>query len=417
MSVWVMKFGGTSVANPDLIRNASARIRERRAEGRQVVVVVSAMGDTTDRLLAAARAISPTPPRRELDVLLSAGEVQSMALLVMALAEDGVDAVSLTGGQGGIETDDRHSEARIRRVSGDRIRDALADDQVVVIAGFQGVTAGAEITTLGRGGSDTSAVAIAAALDAERCEILTDVSGVFTADPRVVPDAHRIERLSYDEMLEMATLGSRVLHRRAVELAHKFEVPLTVAHAVERSAGTRIESRDHEEESGVDERSSMEAVVVRGISTDAAVSKVSLIGVPDEPGVAAKIFAQLGTLGVRAQLIVQAQSHEGANDITFVVADDATAGDRPVESWVNSLIEGVAAQSTLVDREVGLLSVVGEGITREPGVPGRVFEVLAAEGINIDLISTSNLVITCVVPLNDLDRGARALHAALISPE
>lgn len=401
--IWVQKYGGSSVATPDLLRGAAARIARVRGRGFRLVVVVSAMGDTTDHLLELARSISAQPARRELDVLLSAGEIQSMALLVMALHEIGVPAISFTGQHVGIYTDHRHSDARIQRIDGARIRDQLARDRVVVVAGFQGVNESADITTLGRGGSDTSAVAIAAALGAVECEVLTDVAAVFTSDPRVVPNARRIDHISYDEMLEMANHGARVMHGRAVDLARRYRVPLTVGSATVEAPGTRIMPNE--------EGPTMEAVVVRAVTQDAAVMKVSVLQVPDRPGVAAKLFTVLGEQGVNIRLIVQAQSHRGHNDITFIVPSEMAL---PREVLARA-VEAVGGASYLVDDQVGLLSVIGEGINREPGVAGRIFSILADEGINIDVITTSNLYITCVVPKAKLDQGNRALHAGLIT--
>lgn len=403
LPIWVQKYGGTSVATPELIRNAAKRIAARRAEGYRMVVVVSAMGDTTDRLVELAHTLSPNPPRRELDVLLSAGEVQSMALLGIALNEAGVPAISFTGQQGGIVTDGRHSDARIQRIEGDRIREQLAEDRVVVVAGFQGVAENEDITTLGRGGSDTSAVALAAALEAEACEILTDVPGVFTADPRVVPDAQQLDEISYDEMLEMANHGARVLHGRSVDLARRYQVKLAVASSTEPdNPGTSILK--------FEEQTMMESVVVRAVTQDANVTKVSVLRVPDQPGIAARLFSILGADGIVIRLIVQAQSHDNSNDITFIVPDDPPMS----ETIVEKAVAAVGGESYIIDSNVGQLSVVGEGIAREPGVAGKVFSILAEQGVNIDLISTSNLSITCVVPSDHLVSGAQALHAGLI---
>lgn len=401
--VHVLKFGGTSVATPDLIRNAAMRIAKRREEDCHVVCVVSAMGDTTNELTALASMISSKPPRRELDVLLSAGEVQSMALLSIALSELGIPAMSFSGQQGGILTDDRHSEARIIHIEPERVVEALHDNQVVVLAGFQGIDQHQEVTTLGRGGSDTTAVAMAAALESERCEILTDVPGVFTADPRLVANARKIDALSYDEMLEMANLGAKVLHGRSVEVARRFNVPLVVASSTEDQPGTRITRKDE----------SMEEVVVRAVTDDRNVRKISILAVPDQPGIAARVFSVLGEFGVNVRLIVQAQSHEGMNDITFIVPGKTNLS----ESDLQRLVEEVGGKSWLINDDIALLNIVGEGIAREPGVAGKIFSVLADQQINLDLISSSNLVITCVVPEKDLERGATALHEALIETD
>ncbi len=407
-TIWVMKFGGTSVATPELMQNAANRIALRRNEGHRVVVVVSAMGKTTDQLLQLAHQLSDSPNRRELDVLLAAGEQQSMALLSIALEQLGVPAISFTGRQGGIRTDARYSQARILSIDPTRILEELGRNKVVVVAGFQGENEAQDVTTLGRGGSDTSAVALAAALHANGCEILTDVDGVYTADPKLVPVAKKIEALSPDEMLEMATLGARVLHGRSVELARRFSVPLVVASSTEVGAGTKIEPFKKE--------TSMEQVVVRAITDDPAVHKVSIVHVPDQPGVAAKVFEVLGQANVPVRLIVQAQSHEKHNDITLVVPADS-----PLDEVVlKEVVARVGGASWLIDDDVALLSVVGEGISREPAIAAKIFSVLAEEDVNIDVISTSNLVISCVVPQSCLERAAQALHSALVetdSPE
>ncbi|MCA8961911.1 MAG: aspartate kinase [Planctomycetes bacterium] len=401
-TVWVQKFGGTSVADAGLIRDAAERIETRRSAGHHVVVVVSAMGDTTDRLLAIARQVSDHPPRRELDVLLSAGEIQSMALLAIALERRGIDAISFTGAQGGVFTDDHHSQARITKIATERVEAELERGRVVVLAGFQGVTHDDHVTTLGRGGSDTSAVAMAAALGAKCCEILTDVPGVFTADPRVVPTARLLDEITYDEMLEMATFGARVLHNRAVDLAARYRVPLIVGPAHGDAPGTRVVARE--------KAKAMEAPVVRAITEDPSVQKISFLEVPDRPGIAAQVFALLGGRGIPLRLIVQAQSHAGHNDITFVAPSEIEVPDELLDDVVRT----VGGRTTLRDPNVGLLSVVGDGIAGAPGMVGRIFQVLADAEINIDLISSSNLVITCCVPQAQLQRGARALHAALI---
>ena len=401
--IHVMKFGGTSVATPSLIQNAARRIADRRKSGVHVVCVVSAMGATTDSLMSLARQISERPPNRELDVLLSAGEVQSMALLSMALQEIGIAARSFTGSQGGIRTDTQHSEARILHIDPDRIVSALAKDEVVVLAGFQGHDERDEITTLGRGGSDTSAVAMAAALGAELCEILTDVTGVYSADPRIVDGARQIESLGYDEMLEMANLGARVLHGRSVEMARRFEVPLVVASSTRNTPGTRIVGKEMD----------MEKVEIRAVTDDRNVKKISLVSVPDTPGVAANIFGALGELGVNVRLIVQAQSHAGNNDITFVVPGDTHIDQQQLDD----LVKQVGGENWIVDERIALLNIIGEGISREPGIAGSIFRILADQKINLDLISSSNLVITCVVSEEDLVRGTRALHEGLIETD
>lgn len=404
---WVQKFGGTSVATIPLLRNAVERIRSRLETGYDLVVVVSAMGDTTDQLLSLANEVSANPARRELDLLLHAGEIQSSALLALALHEAQIPAVSLTGSQVGMRTDGEHSRAKIRSVDRDRLEAHLGRREVVVVTGFQRVSDQGEVTTLGRGGSDTSAVALAAAIKAEGCEILTDVRGVYTANPRTVENARLLDRLSYDEVLEMATAGAGVLHARSVDLARRFRVPLIVASATEGNTGSVIERPS---EIPADASFDMEAPRVRAVVEDAALAKISILRVPDEPGVAARIFAVLAGEGVEIRLVVQAQSHAGYNDITLIVPQSPPVQAQALERAV----EAVDGDSYLFEPRVGLLSVIGEGIASAPGVAAKIFEVLARESINIDLISSSSLVISCVVPTEQLARGAQALHRELI---
>ncbi len=403
--LWVQKFGGTSVATPELMRNAVKRIKKRLALGYEVLVVVSAMGDTTDRLLNLASQLSTNPQKRELDMLLSAGEIQSMALLAMALHEAKIDSISISATQSGIFTDGQFSQARIERIDCSRIKTELEQKRVVVVAGFQGMTSDNEITTLGRGGSDTSAVALAAALKAEHCEILTDVCGVFTADPRIVPNAKKLTHIGYDEMIEMACHGAGVLHSRAVDIARRYQVPLSVASSTEDEPGTQIEVTKNK-----DWQNSMEQVHVRGIAQESAVCKVSAINVPDRPGIAAKLFSSLGEYGLSTRLIVQAQSHQESNDITFVLPTEPALD----EAVLRKCLSVVEAESVLIDYEVGLLSVIGEGIARKPEIVSSLFKILAEKGVNIDVISTSDLVITCLVPEKQLEDGVRALHCELV---
>jgi aspartate kinase len=373
-------------------------VRTRRA-GTDLVVVVSAMGDTTDDLLDLAAKVSNRSHPREMDMLLTAGERISMALVSMAVNDRGQEAVSFTGSQSGIVTDTSHTRAKILEVKGDRIREEVLRGRVVIVAGFQGVSKDREVTTLGRGGSDTTAVALAAALKAEACEIYTDVDGVYTADPRLVPQARKLRELSYDEMLELASLGAKVLHHRSVEIARRFQVPIHVRSSFHDGEGSRI-----------GKGGSMEQVVIRGIAHDPDVAKVSLLGVPDRPGVAAEIFRAVGDQGVNVRMIVQASGSDGKNDVTFAVGSHEVRGVLPV---VEEVRKRIGARAFVYDPDVAILSVVGEGLATSPGTAGEVFAALAAEKVNIDIISTSSITITCIVRKEDLDRAVKALHAAL----
>ena len=399
MPVLVQKYGGTSLASPERIHAVADRIVRTRRQGAALVVVVSAMGDTTDDLLALARKVSTRSHPRETDMLLTAGERISMALLAMAVRDRGQEAVSFTGSQSGIVTDTSHTRAKILEVKADRIREELKKDHIVIVAGFQGVSKEREVTTLGRGGSDTTAVALAAALGAEECEIYTDVDGVYTADPRLVPSARKLAALSYDEMLELASLGAKVLHNRSVEIARRFGVPVHVRSSFNWNEGTRIVKGD-----------SMEQVVIRGIAHDTDVAKIALVGVPDRPGVASEIFSAVGGQGVNVRMIVQASGAEGRNDVTFTVGSHDVNTVLPV---VEELRRKIGARAFLYDPDVAMLSVVGEGIATSPGTAGRVFEALAKASVNIDLISTSSITITCVVRQADVERALKSLHEAL----
>jgi len=399
MAVLVQKYGGTSVGSPERIHHVAERIVRTRRGGADLVVVVSAMGDATDDLIGLARKVSGRSHPREMDMLLTAGERISMALVSMAVNDRGQEAVSFTGSQSGIVTDTSHTRAKILEVKADRIREELKRGRVVIVAGFQGVSKDREVTTLGRGGSDTTAVALAAALKASECEIYTDVDGVYTADPRVVPGARKITRLSYDEMLELASLGAKVLHNRSVEIARRFGVPLHVRSSFNWNEGSRVVRGD-----------SMEQVVIRGIAHDADVAKVALVGVPDRPGIASEIFQTVGGQGVNVRMIVQASGSDGRNDVTFTVGSHDVNAVLPVLEEVRKKI---GARAFLYDPDVAMLSVVGEGLATSPGTAGLVFAALAAAGVNIDLISTSSITITCVVREADAERAVRSLHEAL----
>ncbi|HMI32305.1 MAG TPA: aspartate kinase [Candidatus Limnocylindrales bacterium] len=399
MPVLVQKYGGTSVGSPERIQNVAERIVRTRRGGADLVVVVSAMGDATDDLIGLARQVSTHSHPREMDMLLTAGERISMALVSMAVNDRGQEAVSFTGSQSGIVTDASHTRAKILEVKADRIREELDRGRVVIVAGFQGVSRDREITTLGRGGSDTTAVALAAALKASECEIYTDVDGVYTSDPRIVPGARKISWLSYDEMLELASLGAKVLHNRSVEIARRFGVPLHVRSSFNWNEGSRVVRGN-----------SMEQVVIRGIAHDMDVAKIALVGVPDRPGIASEIFQAVGGQGVNVRMIVQASGADGKNDVTFTVGSHEVSTVLPVLEQVRKQI---GARAFLYDPDVAMLSVVGEGLATSPGTAGRVFAALATAGVNIDLISTSSITITCVVRQADAERAVRSLHEAL----
>jgi aspartate kinase len=395
----VQKFGGTSVADPERIREVADHVARTKRRGDDVVVVVSAMGKETDNLIALANAVSTTQPGREMDMLLTIGERKSMALLCMALADLGVEAVSFTGSQVGIITDNVHGKAKILEVKGDRVRAALAEGKVCVVAGFQGISLDKEITTLGRGGSDTTAVALAAAFGADSCEIYTDVTGVFSADPRIVPSARRLARVSFEEMLEMAAAGGRVLALRSVEFARNHRVPLHVRSSFTWEPGTWVTEED----------TSMEEPIISGVTHDVAEAKVTVRNVPDRPGIAARLFRALADANVNVDMIVQNTSVDGSTDISFTVpkADMGVA-----EKIVADVAEEIGAGGVTHDETIAKVSVVGSGMRTSPGIAAKVFETMATNGVNIEMISTSTIRITCVVARADMERAVQALHTA-----
>jgi aspartate kinase len=395
----VQKFGGTSVADADRIREVAKHVAWTRQNGDEVVVVVSAMGKTTDELIRMADDVSSVTPARELDMLLTAGERITMSLLCMALAELGVEAASFTGSQAGIITDTTHTKAKIVEVRADRLTEALAQGVVPVVAGFQGVSTTRDITTLGRGGSDTTAVALAAALSADRCEIYTDVSGVFTADPRVVPSARRLRQVSFDEMLEIASTGGRVLALRSVEFARNHHVPVHVRSSFTWEPGTWVTEEDP----------SMEQPIVSAVTSDASGAKVTITAVPDRPGIAAVVFRALADSAVNVDMIVQNTSTEGMTDISFTVGRADLGAARSV---AESLATEIGARGVLVDEGIAQVSIVGAGMKTHPGVTAMMFEALARENINIEMISTSPIRISCVVRASSVDDAVRALHDA-----
>ncbi|MGD0344634.1 MAG: aspartate kinase [Acidimicrobiales bacterium] len=395
----VQKFGGTSVADADRIREVAKHVAWTRQNGDEVVVVVSAMGKTTDELVRMAEDVSSVTPGRELDMLLTAGERITMSLLCMALAELGVEAASFTGSQAGIITDTTHTKAKIVEVRATRLTEALAEGLVPVVAGFQGVSTTRDITTLGRGGSDTTAVALAAALGADRCEIYTDVSGVFTADPRVVPSARRLQKVSFDEMLEIASTGGRVLALRSVEFARNHHVPVHVRSSFTWEPGTWVTEEDP----------SMEQPIVSAVTSEVSEVKVTITAVPDRPGVAAAVFRALAERAVNVDMIVQNTSREGLTDISFTVPRAELVAAREV---TQSLSAGIGAREVLVDEGIAQVSIVGAGMKTHPGVTAMMFETLAEAGINIEMISTSPIRISCVVRAEAVDEAVRALHEA-----
>jgi aspartate kinase len=407
MALIVQKYGGTSVGDADRIRNVARRVSASRARGDQIVVVVSAMGGVTDGLIRLARQITDVPPEREMDVLLATGEQTTTALTAMALHAIGVPAVSLTGAQAGIVTDGVHTKAKIKNITPKEIHRLLDAGNVVIVAGFQGQTPGGQITTLGRGGSDLTAIALAAALKADLCQIYTDVDGVYTSDPRIVPDARKLPEISYDEMLELAGSGAKVMQLRSVEIAKKFGVVFEVRSSLNDNPGTIVK----------EETRSMEEIVVRGVALDKNQAKFTLVGVPDRPGVAAKVFRALAEAAISVDMIVQNISH-GADapltDLSFTV-------DKPdiqkVRTAVESLKDDIGFQEVAVDERIAKLSVVGVGMRTHSGVAAKMFETLAREGINIEMISTSEIKISVLIEVSQGERAVRAVHEAFLGKQ
>lgn len=396
MPVVVQKYGGTSVADPERIKAVADRVRSVRDLGNEVLVVVSAMGKTTDDLLALASEVSRDPLPREMDMLLTAGERITMALLAMALNDRGVPAVSYTGSQAGILTDSAHGAAKITRITGERVRESLAEGKAVIVAGFQGVDPESkEVTTLGRGGSDATAVALAAELDAEVCEIYTDVDGVFTADPRIVSNARKLDEISFDEMLELSAGGAGVLMSRSVEFGRRFHIPIHVRSSFHDSPGTWVKE------------TTMEQAIISGIAHDRSEAKVTVNGVPDRPGVAAAVFGQLAEAGLNVDMIVQNISHDGTTDISFTVP---RAHVTEAETISKQVADEIGAKSVEVDTEIGKVSLVGAGMKSHPGVAARTFRALSDAGINIEMISTSTIRISCVVKADQVEAAVNALH-------
>ncbi|MFM8998993.1 MAG: aspartate kinase [Actinomycetota bacterium] len=397
MAIIVQKYGGSSVADAARISTVADRVVAAREAGSDVVVVVSAMGDTTDDLLALAGEITDVPEPRELDMLLTAGERIAMSLLAIAINARGVRAASYTGSQAGIITDTQHGKARIVEIRPQRIRESLEAGNVVIVAGFQGLSTSYDITTLGRGGSDTTAVAMAAALGADVCEIWTDVDGVYTADPRLEPRARRIDRISSEEMLELAAAGAKVLQTRSVEYARRTGVPLHVRSSFTGGPGTWVVEDD-----------AMEQALIRGVALDAGEAKVTLDDVPDRPGVAARVFRAVADAGINVDMIVQNVSRDGATDLSFTVAREDLAR---LDEALAGIAHEVGAVRSSIDADIAKLSLVGAGMKSNPGVAADMFDALAGEGINIDMISTSPIRVSCVIRAADAERAVRAVHA------
>jgi aspartate kinase len=399
MALIVQKYGGTSVANAERIRNVALRIADTKKKGNQVVVVASAMGDTTDDLIKLAHQIAKNPDDREMDMLLSTGEIVSCTLLAIALKEIGYDAVSLSGAQAGIITDSVYSHARITAIDPERLVEELNEGKIVIVAGFQGITQEMDMTTLGRGGSDTTAVALAAKLGAKVCERYTDTEGVFTADPRMVPEAKRLSEISYEEMLELATYGSKVIHPRAVELGEVFNVPILVASSFNNNPGTLIHGGPFMEIRNK----------VRSIAQDLDVAKITVVGVPDRPGIAAAIFDPLANASISIDTIVQNASVNNITDLTFTVARSQLSKAMEV---VRPIAEEIGAKECVSNDKLGKVSIIGTGMQNTPGYAARMFHTLSENGINIQLITTSEIRITCIIDEAKVKKAVQSLHKA-----
>ncbi len=396
MSLIVQKFGGSSVANAERVMNVARIITDTYKEGNNVVVAVSAQGDTTDDLIEKAKEINPNASKREMDMLLSAGEQISISLLAMAIEKLGYPVVSLLGWQAGVTTNSNYGMAKIKTVASERLTAELAKRNIVIVAGFQGINKYEDITTLGRGGSDTSAVALACALRADKCQIYTDVDGVYTADPRKVTDTKKLDEITYDEMLELATLGAQVLHNRSVEMAKKYGIEIEVLTSLERKAGTIVK-----------EKVKMEKMLVRGVAKDTNVARISIVGLPDTPGVAFRLFERLANKKVNIDIILQSVGRDGTKDITFTVAKDQA---QDAMDAVAEIHEG----TTICDKNVAKVSIVGAGMETHPGVASKMFEALYDCGINIQMISTSEIKISVLIDINDADKAVQAVHSAFV---
>jgi aspartate kinase len=407
MPLIVQKYGGTSVGSPERIKHVAARVARHHANGNRIVVVVSAMSGVTDNLIRLARELMPLPSEREMDVLLATGEQTTIALVAIALHALNVPAISLTGAQAGIVTDGVHTKAKIQNITPKMVHALLDAGNVVIVAGFQGQSMEGQITTLGRGGSDLTAIALASALQADLCQIYTDVDGVYTSDPRVVPAARKLTEVAYDEMLELASLGARVMQSRSVEFAKKFGVTFEVRSSLNDNPGTLVK----------DETRSMEDVVIRGVSLDNNQAKVTLVAVPDRPGVAARIFKALADAAINVDMIVQNVSHgsgKPATDLSFTMDKTDLLKARKV---IDALKSEIDYHEVIADENIGKLSIVGVGMRSHSGVAARMFETLAQEGVNINMISTSEIKISVVIESTRAESAMRALHAAFLEKQ
>ena len=396
MSLIVQKFGGSSVANAERVMNVAKIVTDTFAKGNDVVVVVSAQGDTTDDLIEKAQEINPNASRREKDMLLAAGEQISISLLAMAIEKLGYHAVSLLGWQAGFETTSAHTSARIKRVDASRIRRELDKKNIVVVAGFQGLSKYGDVTTLGRGGSDTSAVAIAASMHADLCQIYTDVEGVYTADPRKVKNARKLKEISYDEMLELATLGAQVLNNRSVEMAKKYNIELEVLSSMAKASGTIVK-----------EKTKMEKMLISGVAKDTEVARISVTGIPNLPGLAFKMFSKLSAKDINVDIILQSIGHDGKKDISFTVSKDR--GQEAV-ACLKDYMENLGAAEVLYDDNVAKISIVGAGMESHAGVATKMFEALYNNNVNIQMIATSEIKTSVIISKNDADRAVAAIH-------
>ncbi|HOB20235.1 MAG TPA: aspartate kinase [Candidatus Atribacteria bacterium] len=396
MGLIVQKYGGSSVADAGCIMNVAKKIIRAYSKGNKVVVVLSAQGDTTDELIAKAMEISDRPSKRELDMLMSTGEQISIALMAMALEKLGYKAVSLIAGQAGIYTNAVHGSALIKRICADRIFKELDEGKIVIVAGFQGIDDHGDITTLGRGGSDTTAVALAAALNADHCEIYTDVDGVYTADPRIVRNARKLDEVTYDEMLELASLGARVLHNRSVELANNYRVKLVVRSSKNNHKGTLVR-----------EAGGMEKTVVKGVTYDTDIARLSVIAVRDIPGVAYKLFKLLADANINVDIILQSIGRDDTKDISFTVSRSQLSESVEV---INRNLDYLGAKAVSFTRDIAKVSIVGAGMAAHPGVAATMFGALADEGINIHMISTSEIKISCLISADEVDKAVKAIH-------
>ena len=401
MALIVQKFGGSSVANAERLRNVAGIITDTYKAGNDVVVVVSAQGDTTDELIEKAKEVNPSPSKREMDVLLSVGEQISISLLAMTIEKMGFPVISLTGWQVGLKTDSNYGNARISKFTNDRLHNEILKKNIVIVAGFQGINKYDDITTLGRGGSDTSAVALATALKADLCQIYTDVDGVYTADPRKIPTAKKLDEITFDEMLELASLGAQVLHNRSVELAKKHNIQLEVLSSLERKPGTKVK-----------EVVKMEKMLVRGVAVDKDIAKVGVIGLPDKPGIAFKMFSLLAQKKVNVDVILQSVGRENTKDISFTVNKDNL--DLAVQV-INDNLDMFGATKVVTKDKISKVSLVGAGIQSNPGIAAKMFEALADANINISMITTSEIKVSVIIDEAQSEKAARVIHDAFFN--